>query len=135
MEVKAYTDIEQGRKLAEILPIESADCYWSYDSFQGFHRIEWFEEGYDKQSQLREKDIPSWSLAILLKLLPEVVKKDRVVYSIAFIKECEKWTIFYEEYVHWDELPKYDNLIEQCSENLLDTAYNVILELHNKKLL
>lgn len=27
--IKAYTDIEQSRKLAEILPIESADMYYS----------------------------------------------------------------------------------------------------------
>lgn len=26
--IKAYTDLEQSKKLVEILPIESADMYW-----------------------------------------------------------------------------------------------------------
>ena len=26
--IKSYTDIEQSRKLAKILPLESADMYW-----------------------------------------------------------------------------------------------------------
>ena len=67
--IKAYTDLEQSKRLAEILPLDSADCYWSYDSLQGFHRIEWFEDGYNKLSQLGEKDIPCWSLAALLDQL------------------------------------------------------------------
>ena len=27
--MKAYTDVEQSKKLAEILPIESADLWWA----------------------------------------------------------------------------------------------------------
>lgn len=29
--MKAYTDLEQSKKLAEILPIESADMYYHYN--------------------------------------------------------------------------------------------------------
>lgn len=76
--MKAYTNVEQSRKLMEFLPLDSADCYWSYDSLQGFHRIEWFEDWYNKQSQLREKDIPCWSLAALLSVIafPVISQKE-----------------------------------------------------------
>ena len=29
--MKRYTDLEQSKRLAEILPIESVDCFWDYD--------------------------------------------------------------------------------------------------------
>ena len=38
--MKNYTDIEQSRKLAEILPIESADGFWEYHD-------KWYSEGDD----------------------------------------------------------------------------------------
>lgn len=33
--MKAYTDIEQSKKLAEILPIETADAWWADDKEGG----------------------------------------------------------------------------------------------------
>ena len=59
--IKSYTDISQSRKLAEILPLESADMYY-YP----------FNDDYagpvigiaDKES------IPCWSLSALLGVLP-----------------------------------------------------------------
>lgn len=66
--IKSYTDLQQSKKLAEILPIESADCFWDYDDLQKYHRINWFEDGYEKDSQLRlnKNDVCAWSLAALL---------------------------------------------------------------------
>lgn len=66
--MKSYTDLYQSKKLAEFLPIESADCYWDYDGLQKYHHISWFEEGFNKESQLRlnENNVCAWSLAALL---------------------------------------------------------------------
>lgn len=67
--VKAYTDIEQSRKLAEILPVESADMWWREVSY-GFYHIEaeipngWYD--------VPPKGIPCWSLAALLSLMPKL---------------------------------------------------------------
>jgi len=36
--IKSYTDIEQSRKLAEFLPLESADGFWEYHD-------KWYSEG------------------------------------------------------------------------------------------
>ncbi len=70
--MKSYTDLEQSRKLAEFLPIESADCYWDYDEIQKFHRISWFEDGYNKESQLmfNENNVCAWSLTALMAVIP-----------------------------------------------------------------
>ena len=61
--IKSFTSLEQSRKLAEILPLESADMYYGY--------------GKDKPEFLPLSDVdvkclsqPCWSLASLLGALP-----------------------------------------------------------------
>ena len=63
--MKSYTDLEQSKVLAEFLPLESADNYYS-----------WHDERYYVVNKdcpypysLKEK-IPCWSLAALLDVLP-----------------------------------------------------------------
>ena len=71
--IKSYTDLEQSKKLAEILPVESADM--KYISFR--HRddtIEWVPS----LGTPSKYDFPCWSLASLLSVLPNgiVMNKD-----------------------------------------------------------
>lgn len=75
--IKPYTDLEQSRKLAEILPLESADMKWYF----------WRTEvdapktptfGYSKTAAENYKDteavyLPCWSLAALLGVLPQSI--------------------------------------------------------------
>ena len=70
--IKSYTDLEQSRKLAEILPLESADMCWTP-----------FDEKWDAylgapNPDAIKKEIPCWSLAALLGVLPNgiVMNKD-----------------------------------------------------------
>lgn len=62
--IKSFTDIEQSKKLAKILPLDSADMYYGY--------------GKNKPEFLPISDIDvkclslhCWSLAALLEVLPE----------------------------------------------------------------
>lgn len=73
MNSKAYTDLEQSKKLAEILPIESADM--SYHYFEP----DLLPEGYCISFERVEDktDIPCWSLAALLDILPLEVCLDK----------------------------------------------------------
>ena len=91
--MKAYTDIEQSKKLAEFLPLESADCFWDYDEMQKFHRISWFEDGYNKESQLifNENNVCAWSLSALLELIPNwtMDKTDKVNLTCNPYYHCE----------------------------------------------
>jgi hypothetical protein len=71
--IKSFTSLEQSKKLAKILPIETADMWYSYygdpkyNSTIAYEGEQWF------LCQLRNSshDIPCWSLAALLSVIPE----------------------------------------------------------------
>ena len=66
--IKSYTTIEQSKKLAEILPLESADiCYVCGNTTL----VSPTKYGDTSIEELYKKHIiPCWSLAALLKLIP-----------------------------------------------------------------
>lgn len=64
--MKSYTDIEQSKKLAEFLPLESADMYWWATSKRYY--IEAMDDGDFNE---REGHIRAWSLASLFSMLPK----------------------------------------------------------------
>ena len=62
--MKAFTSIEQSKKLAEILPLESADMGWYYSrNPQAARNQMWLG------TKTENADITCWSLAALLELL------------------------------------------------------------------
>lgn len=127
--IKSYTDLQQSKKLAEILPIESADCYWDYDEMQKFHRISWFEDGYSKESQLRsnENNVCAWSLAALLDVLPKNLDIGRPVLTTNY--RGYYWVSYFDEYM------KETNLTSKIYDNPIDACYEMILNLNEQKLL
>lgn len=67
--MKSYTDIEQSKKLAEILPLESADMSYVYDKqLDKLYGDTPYVIGYKVLNE--DVDIPCWSLAALLQVLP-----------------------------------------------------------------
>ena len=74
--MKSYTDIEQSRKLAEILPLESADMYYPWyieedgDTIESGHRINTPNIGNFITHKVNKMTLPCWSLAALLGVLP-----------------------------------------------------------------
>ena len=85
--IKSFTSLEQSKKLAEILPLESADMvllheepYETSDSmFDGLHQALCVPfSKYDKSWRQKYKNIsyfPCWSLASLLGVLPQSITK------------------------------------------------------------
>ena len=146
--MKSYTDIEQSKKLAEILPIESADCYWDYDEMQKFHRICWFEDGFNKESQLRfnENNVCAWSLAALMNLLPseftEKGKYSETTYNIdirkyALTENVDLYQIAYGNYIFYEDGNRsWKDMVDTGEkENLIDAAFQMICWLkENKKI-
>ena len=63
--IKSYTDLEQSKKLAEILPLESADMYWYLATKDNPRAM--FNEGYNEYGDF---ELPCWSLAALIGVLP-----------------------------------------------------------------
>jgi len=75
--IKAYTDLEQSKKLAEILPLESADMYYPWyieddgDTIESGHRITTPNIGNFTTHKINKMILPCWSLAALFAFLPK----------------------------------------------------------------
>lgn len=113
--MKAYTDLEQSKKLAEILPIESADM--RYHTISQYNQYPCDEIVYTidfgKPSGI---DIPCWSLSALLGVIS---------YPTLSQEYDGKWSCM--------EFPG-DEEVEGC-ENPVDACVEMILELNEQKLL
>lgn len=76
MKVKAYTDIEQSRKLFHLLPTCSADMHYHYsDILERLSDVPEFTVDAD-HFIMRSKDIGCWSLSKLMDILPNTIQTD-----------------------------------------------------------
>lgn len=70
--IKSCTDLEQSKKLVEILPHESADMHYYKDRFgtyiEGLYNSNDLKDGFELAGI---EYAPCWSLAALLDVLPE----------------------------------------------------------------
>lgn len=122
--VKAYTDLEQSKKLAEILPLESADMHYDVDSYGVRTTPEVLIA-----SVVRKKDIPCWSLAALLDVLPyEINDKEGTSRFFELYRGYrEQYHIIYTGADEDIEGEYYDNFVDACVE--------MIEKLHELKML
>ena len=109
--VKIATDISQSKKLAKILPIESADMHWKNGVSDKY--IQCFTPFVtdDYRSNVDyDYDIPCWSLAALLGVLPQI-QGGKPVISL---------DDNYITYPHVSDLhTKADNLVDACVEMII----------------
>lgn len=131
MQLKSYTDIKQSKKLAEILPIESADMRYGYIApYDYSDRM--FDGGYDEVPYPKDflkrnpnfseneydGEFPCWSLSALLDVLK---------YSSLNQDVENKWSITY-----WTgAYPKS----EYFFDNPVDACYEMIIRLNELKML
>lgn len=106
--MKSYTDIEQSKKLAEILPIESADMFYRDNGIDV--KLMW-------EHNAQKVTSPCWSLAALLGFIPNYKLSSEHNYHT-----CTAETSFGEETVGWFDSP-------------VDACYEMILKLKKLKLL
>ena len=133
--IKSYTDLEQSKKLAEILPLESADmCYRYYSGgmITGYGDCvlaKSFITG--KNVILRENDLPCWSLAALLEQLPyEVCDDDGNSVYLQMNKEDDVYQLVYED-PHGD----FENIETDRHEHFVDACVAMILKLNELNVL
>lgn len=69
--IKSYTDISQSKKLAEILPLESADMWYHGHGSPWESERKYDSDAYSFHSMKPNWDKPCWSLAALLGVLPK----------------------------------------------------------------
>lgn len=114
--IKGYTDKEQSKKLAEILPIESADMI--YAPFGDTHPWVWDGE----RKHLLEKDsIPCWSLSALVNVLPRIdIEKE--------IWSSDKYDYRVKAFIG-------DGYVGDWYDNPVDACYKMIVKLKEHNLI
>ena len=122
---KAFTSLEQSRKLAEILPTESADMKFPYFGDGQYGTTAFFGEPIEFSGG---KDIPCWSLAALLDILCPDITLDHT--------EGEGWSVIVNIVVENPTSILNDITTEKViAETLIDACYEMILQLREQKLL
>ena len=125
--MKSYTDLEQSKKLAEILPLESADMY--FEPSAGFC-TEPSEVKVGDIKYAHPRSIPCWSLASLLEYLRKIDFFPDIIDSV----DCVLMDISFAD----DEDGKVLHPIHCLrveGKTILDACVEMILKLHEKKLL
>lgn len=123
--IKSYSDLQQSKKLAEILPLESADYCWGLDVETSHYNSSPYPCAW-KDYSCKEYYIPCWSLAALLNILPEI-------NSIPLKIEKVKAEDGYDGYYYHIE---YEGVVLiPYSKNAVDACYELILKLHELNLL
>lgn len=127
--MKAFTDLEQSKKLVKILPLESADMTYSALT-EGMRDkmtiIDWeVTVGLDiaiKENLFSYREgyiLPCWSLAALFNVLPKIVNNETLFVETS----ATLWHVGYR------------NVYIARADNLIDACYEMIIKLHEQKLL
>ena len=112
--MRLHTNLEQSKKLAEILPLNSADYY--YGNGSTLTKREWSETDHD------EDDIPCWSLGRLFELIQINCRIEK--------------TMFDQSGIFLYDISTEDNDFRTvCQEELVDACIEFILELEKRNLL
>lgn len=134
--MKIATDLEQSKKLAEILPIETADMWWNFYTITKDlgHPIElkldkptlcnfnWFD---------KEDNIPAWSLAALLEVLDEqITDEDGNDYNLTILKEGLQYQLYYH-----DEWYEAEDIETDWHDDMIDACVEMIVKLKEKGLI
>ena len=127
--IKSFTNIPQSKKLAEILPLESADMWYQHTGFS-------IKDGSEKslyfpmviRDYKSDEDIPCWSLAALLDIIPKHIKD----YNVLRIDISEKdFAIWYDEV----GFGVNNDLPDITADNPVDACYEFVLKLNELNLL
>ena len=106
--IKSFTDLQQSKRLAEILPLESADMYYFLDPTPAgniYHlTIQRVDVGIKNLPHYDEGDIPCWSLASLLSVLPDYTLQSSTDGKVFVVCESKKPMIS----------DAYDNPVDAC---------------------
>jgi len=116
---KAFTSLEQSRKLAEILPLESADMYYTPPLIKGHT---------DYIPHLKRKLPIDW-----------VIEQKTTCWSLAALLDVLSYPSLHKLYIGWRcDTYNEEGEVQQIGEdadNPIDACYEMILNLNEQKLL
>ena len=125
--IKSYSDLQQSKKLAEILPLESADMHYCLEKRDVATSYEIGTTSFIKAKRFEGKcniiDVqPAWRLTALLGVLPEgtrLLKSTNISYVSDTKYHCGC----------------YKNNIDNWFDNPVDACYEMIVKLSELKML
>lgn len=124
--IKSFTSLEQSKKLAEILPLESADMYYPNRTdvkYQGALSI-----GMKHGNPLLSQEILCWSLAALLDALPKQIHNNGLWWlQIDYIYNSVSYMGKDNSVLHY--------VLMDSDKSLVDVCYEMIIHLHELKML
>ena len=128
--MKAYTDLEQSKKLAEILSIKSSDYHYvrTVTDFRGKPvDEEWSHPKYGNlnskyaryivQDFETYKTIPCWSLSALIELIPDECRMEKTS-----LDQAGEFTYSFVD--------DYYNIHTHEEDNPVDACYEMLIKLH-----
>ena len=131
--IKAYTDLEQSKTLANILPLESSDMVYLRCDFEDEGKysilVGSYHEGYTEREDgtiipVFDEHFPAWSLTALLNYLKSKNK-------FPDIKELSDGRFKLTTFI-WDGKKSFQVFI---ANNLVDVCYKLVLKLHECEML
>jgi hypothetical protein len=129
--IKSYTDLEQSKKLAEILPLETADMCFVNDgtaikidaNSYNVRKHMWKDEGV----QL----IPCWSLALLLDVIPQEIFDGEYIINIT--EGCDnRWVLTYD---HFENRNHSYYSLSIGADTLVDACVAMIEKIHELRVM
>jgi hypothetical protein len=149
--IKLYTDIEQSKKLAGILPLESADMHYGNFSPKGLGYENKFSAGltpYIKEIKVYEelkesykiKDyngivawrvIPCWSLAALISIIPQEIFDGEYIINITEGLD-NRWVLTYD---HFENRNHSYYGLSSGADNLVDACVDIIIKLKERNII
>lgn len=130
--MKSYTDLEQSKKLAEFLPLESADMFYYKDAVTKEDNPRVMD--YSQVPKIKSMYyFPCWSLTALLDILPTTIGNlfEKNALRLRMDKAENNFNIWYDNFDCGDVAEGLD-VIEP---NPVDACYEMILKLNEQKLL
>lgn len=124
--MKGYTDLEQSKKLAEILPIKSADMGWNVFVDKTTRALPIDDWALVKNGSDKVKFYPAWSLAALLDILSKIAHS---IDEDGSVDLCDYKNI------EWSLCLTNTNVGLFIANNPVDACVEVIIKLHELNLL
>lgn len=130
--IKSFSDLQQSKKLAEFLPLESADMFYISGKgepiFIGNKMVACGEDDYDA---LGEPDVLCWSLAALLDIIPQEIFDGEYIINIT--EGCDnRWVLTYDH--HENRNHSYYGL-STGADNIVDACTDIIIKLKERNII